>query len=135
MVWVKKSENLLMLVKDFQIIRSYPVSLGRVPVGHKRREGDGRTPEGLYYIDGRNPNSRYYLALQVSYPNGHDRRLAEERGESPGGEIMIHGEPNHLKKGEVLARNWTQGCIAVSNQHMRELWSAVADGTPVLIEP
>lgn len=134
-IWVRKSENVLMLVKDFQIIRSYPIALGFAPKGHKQREGDGRTPEGLYYIEGRNPKSKYYLSLLLSYPNARDRHRARMRNDDPGGEIMIHGEPNQLKVGQVLARNWTQGCIAVSNRDMRELWSAIDDGTPVWIDP
>lgn len=135
MVWVKKSENVLVLLRHGKAMREYPVSFGPNPRGHKRSEGDGRTPEGVYYIQGRNPNSRYHLALQISYPNERDKHLAARRRQSPGGQIMIHGLPNNLSPGQTLARNWTNGCVGVANHHIREIWNLVDDGTPVYIEP
>ncbi len=135
MVWIRKSQNEMLLMKDYLLMRRYSIGLGSSPVGHKQVSGDGRTPEGLYYIQTRNPNSRYHLALQISYPNQLDRQRATMRGKDPGGQIMIHGEPNSLRQGDVLKRNWTQGCIAVSNEEIREIWSMVDDETLVFIEP
>lgn len=134
-VWVKKSANKLFLIRDGVVIRQYPIALGPNPLGHKMREGDGRTPEGFYYIQGRNPDSKYHLALKISYPDVRDRYRADLRKESPGGEIMIHGLPNELKAGQVLAPNWTQGCLGMRNEHIRQVWDLVDDGTPILIEP
>lgn len=134
-VWIKKAENTLFLIRNGDIVRRYPIALGPNPRGHKRREGDGRTPEGLYYIEGRNPESQFHLGLLISYPNTRDSRRAAARDESPGGEIMIHGLPNGMSDDRLLKRNWTQGCVGMSNEHIREVWSLVADGTPVFIEP
>src|SRR5262249_20363394 len=113
------------------ILRAYRVSLGREPQGHKQREGDGRTPEGSYVIDRRNPQSRYHLSLHISYPNGEDRTRAQELGVEPRGDIMIHG----LKDGERRQDDWTQGCIAVTDEEMDEIWALVPDGTPIAINP
>ena len=135
MVWIKKGLNELLLLRDGRVMRRYPVDLGPNPRGHKRREGDGRTPEGVYYIQGRNPDSTFHLALQISYPNARDRHTAAKRREPPGGEIMIHGLPNNWRPGIKLERNWTQGCVAMRNEHIREVWALVADGTPVFSEP
>ncbi len=107
------------------------IQLGGAPVGDKRFEGDQRTPEGLYEIDWRNPESAYYLSLHISYPNAGDHAYATARGRSPGGMIMIHGQPNGLR-GRAPG-DWTDGCIAVSNEEMYALWQAVSDGTPIEI--
>ena len=108
------------------MVRTYRIALGRDPLGHKQREGDGRTPEGRYTIDRRNPNSKYHLALHISYPGPADL------GADPGGDIMIHG----LKPGvDHPASDWTQGCIAVTDSEMDEIWEMVADGTPIEILP
>src|SRR5262249_25609436 len=112
------------------ILRSYRVALGREPVGHKLCEGDGRTPEGRYVIDGRNPKSRYYLSLHISYPNAEDVARAKAAGIEPGGDIMIHG----LRDGTLREGDWTQGCIAVTDEEMDEIWALVPDGTEILIE-
>src|SRR5262249_6187768 len=100
------------------------------------REGDRRTPEGRYTIDWRNPDSRFHKALHISYPNDHDLRLAAKTGVNPGGMVMIHGMPSAPELWSLDTRgDWTDGCIAVSNAAMAEIWNAVADGTPVIIEP
>ena len=110
------------------------LQLGDAPVGPKRFEGDERTPEGRYVIDWANPNSSYYLSLHISYPNASDRAYAAAQGRSAGGMIMIHGQPNALLVGRVPG-DWTDGCIAVSNEEMDALWDAVPDGTPIEILP
>ena len=139
LIWVQKSQRLMHLVQNYQIIRSYPVSLGQNPVGHKQTEGDSRTPEGLYFIDGKNPDSSYFLSLHISYPSHRDRLQAMDRQMDPGGNIMIHGEPNNRREHRTLNKadrqDWTQGCIAVSNRDMKEIWGLVEEGTPILIDP
>lgn len=129
---VQKSRREMLLLSGDSVVRSYRVALGRDPVGHKRQEGDGRTPEGRYTIDRRNPRSKYHLALHISYPNPADLDRARAQAVDPGGDIMIHG----LKPGvDHPAADWTQGCIAVTNAEMDEIWGLVADGTPVEILP
>lgn len=134
---VDKSERRLSLIRNSRVYRSYPVSLGREPVGHKQREGDLRTPEGHYVLDWRNPESCCYKSLHVSYPNDGDSRRAAERGDDPGGLIMVHGQEDGWGwlgvLGPYLYR--THGCIAVRNTHMEEIWNAVDDGTPIEIRP
>ena len=104
------------------------------PSGHKHFEGDERTPEGRYLIDYRNPRSAYHLSLHISYPGADDRAYAAAHGRSPGGEIFIHGQPNALTEGREPG-DWTDGCIAVSNAEIEELWREVPDGTPIEIRP
>jgi murein L,D-transpeptidase YafK len=128
---IRKGRREMLLLSGDALIRHYPVALGRNPIGPKRQEGDGKTPEGRYTIDRRNPQSAYHLSLHISYPDAADRERARAAGVDPGGDIMIHG----LKNGELRPGDWTQGCIAVTNQQMDEIWSLVSDGTPVLIEP
>jgi murein L,D-transpeptidase YafK len=113
------------------------VRLGLNPYGHKQREGDFRTPEGTYYLSRRNPQSQFYLSLEVSYPNAADRERAREAGVRPGGLIMIHGQPNVPRKTpEYYARNdWTDGCIAVSNADMLDIWQRTRLGTTIEIRP
>lgn len=139
LIWVKKSERKLYLLKDHNIVKHFPIGLGKSPLGDKQREGDSKTPEGVYFIQGRNANGRFYKGLHISYPSLNDWAHAIAAGYSPGGGIMIHGEPNDLKERAKLRqadnRDWTEGCIAVSNKHMREIWALVPDGTPVLIDP
>jgi len=113
------------------ILRQYRIALGRDPIGHKQCEGDGRTPEGRYTIDRRNPKSKYHLSLHISYPNADDVARAQAAAVEPGGDIMIHG----LKDGELRDGDWTQGCIAVTNEEMEEIWGLVPDGTVIVIEP
>jgi murein L,D-transpeptidase YafK len=128
---VRKSRREMLLLRGEAILRSYRIALGREPLGHKVQEGDGRTPEGLYVIDRRNPRSAYHLSLHISYPNADDSSRARELGVDPGGDIMIHG----LKEGvRHPDEDWTQGCIAVADHEMDEIWGLVADGTPIRIE-
>jgi murein L,D-transpeptidase YafK len=134
-VVVNKNARELMLIRQGQVIRTYPVALGPNPSGHKIMEGDGRTPEGSYVLDWRNPNSRFYRSIHVSYPGPADRRLAAQLGVSPGGMIMIHGEASYLSFSGQALGDWTEGCIAVSNGAMDEIWALVDDGTPILINP
>ncbi len=133
-VLVDKSDRTLTLMRDGAAVKTYAIGLGDAPEGHKQFEGDERTPEGLYEIDWRNPNSSYHLSLHISYPNAADVAFAAEQGRSPGGDIMIHGQPNYLPLG-TLPGDWTDGCIAVSNTEMNELWNAVPNGTPIEIIP
>ncbi|MCR2834952.1 L,D-transpeptidase family protein [Parerythrobacter lacustris] len=134
-VRVDKSDRTLTLFRDGRVLREYTgFALGDAPEGHKQFEGDERTPEGRYTIDTRNPASAYHLSLRVSYPNDTDRAFAETQGRSPGGDIFIHGQPN-ASPIERLPGDWTDGCIAVSDAEMDELWGAIADGTPIEIVP
>jgi murein L,D-transpeptidase YafK len=134
---VFKAERRLVLLKDGRPLKTYRVSLGADPVGPKRQEGDHRTPEGRYTIDFHKYDSAFHLALHISYPNDKDRREAARRGVSPGGSIMIHGLPNGLAWfGLVHARrDWTDGCIAVTDSEIEEIARAVPDGTEIVIHP
>jgi murein L,D-transpeptidase YafK len=134
-VVVNKGARELLLIRGGQVIRTYPIALGFNPVGHKIMEGDGRTPEGRYVLDWRNPNSRFHRSIHISYPEAADRLLAGKLGVSPGSMIMIHGEPNYLRFGGETQEDWTEGCIAVANGAMDEIWAMVDDGTPILINP
>ena len=134
-VIVNKGARELMLIRGGEVIRTYPVALGPNPIGHKIMEGDGRTPEGAYVLDWRNPNSRFHRSIHVSYPDQTDRLLASKLGVSPGGMIMIHGEASYLRFSGGTPRDWTEGCIAVSNGAMDEIWALVDDGTPIVINP
>ncbi len=132
-ILVDKSDRTLTLYVDGQPAKTYAgIQFGDAPMGHKQFEGDERTPEGRYTIDTRNPNSAYHLSLRVSYPNAQDAAFAHSRGRSPGGDIFIHGQPNNLPVGRMMG-DWTDGCIAVSNAEIEELWNAVPDGTPIEI--
>ena len=130
-VIVNKSRREMLLLRGESLLRAYRVALGPNPEGHKQQEGDGRTPEGRYRIDRRNPKSRYHLSLHISYPNEADIECARELGVSPGGDIMIHGQ----KDGQLRETDWTQGCIAVTNEEMDEIWDLVPDGTPIDLNP
>jgi murein L,D-transpeptidase YafK len=136
-VLIVKGERQLYLLRRGMIYRAYPIDLGRDPDGPKIREGDGRTPEGEYVLDWRNPTSRFYRSIHISYPNWRDAARARELGVDPGGLIMIHGLPRHLPvtSRDDLPRDWTEGCIAVNNRAMDEIWAAVEDGTPIEILP
>lgn len=137
LVLVVKSKEKLFLIKEEKIIKAYKVVFGANPVGHKRQEGDERTPEGRYILDYKNPKSAFYKAIRISYPNEQDRKQAAQRGVDPGGQIMIHGQKNGYGwMAPVLQNiNWTDGCIAVSNHDMDEIWKAVDVGTPIVIKP
>ncbi len=139
MVLVKKRDRTLSLLSGGVPIRIYSISLGDDPLGHKQFEGDERTPEGQYVLDWRNPKSHYYKSIHISYPNSDDIAYAEERGKDPGGMIMIHGWPNRrnpdLDVNTLLERDWTDGCIALTNTAMEEIWHLVKIGTPIHIKP
>ncbi len=131
-VVVQKQERRLYLFNNNKILKEYPISLGFAPDGHKLYEGDGRTPEGTYYIDRRNPDSDFHLSVGISYPNQQDLAFAQYMGIKPGGEIFIHGEPNRRARKDG---DWTAGCIAVTNEAIEEIYSMVQDGTPITINP
>ncbi|MGB5865992.1 MAG: L,D-transpeptidase family protein [Sulfitobacter sp.] len=131
-VVVNKQERKMYLLHFDRVLKDYDVMLGFAPTGHKAIEGDGRTPEGVYRIDRRNPNSRFHLSLGISYPNEEDKRIARELGESPGGDIFIHGQKNPLRKDKG---DWTWGCIAVTNKEMERIYAMIQDGTPIAINP
>jgi murein L,D-transpeptidase YafK len=136
-VMIQKSARQLTLLRNGKPFRSYHVSLGSHPNGAKEREGDERTPEGLYTIDSRNAYSKYHLALHVSYPNAADRARARRLGVRPGGEIMIHGTPNRWRGLRLVFEHTdsTAGCIAVSDRDIEEIWKLVPNGTVVEIRP
>jgi murein L,D-transpeptidase YafK len=134
-VLIDKSDRTMWLLSAGKILRTYTgIKLGDAPAGHKQFEGDEKTPEGIYTINGRNPGSRYHLSLRISYPNAADRAFAARAGRSPGGDIFIHGQPNG-SPAETLPFDWTDGCVAVSNRHIREIWGLVRNGTKVTIRP
>jgi murein L,D-transpeptidase YafK len=132
----KRARRLTLLTKG-EVIKTYPIALGGNPVGPKERQGDNKTPEGTYIIDSRNGNSGFHLSLHISYPNAQDKKRAKELGVSPGGNIMIHGIKNGFSQmGASHADiDWTEGCIAVTNQEMEEIYKFVPNGTPVEITP
>lgn len=137
-ILVEKAERKMYLRSGDEVIKTYDIVLGKNPIGHKQKSGDGRTPEGKYIISGRNPHSKYHLSLRISYPNAEDVERAQKAGVSPGGDIMIHGNPNGIP--EFLFRlrwrkNWTAGCIAVNNAEIEEIWDLVANGTEIVIKP
>jgi murein L,D-transpeptidase YafK len=132
---VVKSERTLILMRDGEVMKEYKVHLGSNPKGHKLHQGDRRTPEGFYFIDRRIPNSSYHLALHISYPDETDVVNARSQGVHPGGNILIHGLPNGVKNKYRMAKDWTRGCIAVSNEEIEEIWELVPDGTPIEIVP
>ena len=136
-VLVIKKVSRLYLLRRGKVIRSYRVAFGFNPRGHKTTQGDGKTPEGHYVIDYRNRVSKFYRSLHVSYPNAADRAQARRRGVSPGGLIMIHGARNGMGWLGFLHTywNWTEGCIAVTNSEIDEIWRMVANGTPIEIRP
>jgi murein L,D-transpeptidase YafK len=136
-ILVLKSERKLLLMAGDSIVRSMDIALGLRPDGPKRREGDFKTPEGRYVIEARNPNSDFFLSLKVSYPNERDRTLAAELGVDPGGMIMIHGRPNEPKQAEAMYEgwDWTDGCIAVPNSDMIDLWLLTDVAMPIEIRP
>src|SRR5258708_27212052 len=134
---VEKRAHTLTLFRDGRIVRTFLVALGGQPRGDKVRIGDNRTPEGLFYIDARQPNSRYHLALHISYPDAAHRARAQALGTEPGGDIMIHGLPNGMGSAGASHRlnDWTNGCVALTDEEIEEVWSVVPIGTPVEIKP
>lgn len=134
---VYKRERKLVLFSHGKEVRSYKVAMGGEPVGPKSRQGDHRTPEGVYVLDSRNPSSHFYKAFHISYPNAKDIAAARKLGVSPGGDIMLHGLPKEyawVGKGHAL-HDWTDGCVAVTDEEMDEIWKLVRVGTPIEIKP
>lgn len=129
-VVVQKSERRMYLISGQTLLNAYDVQLGFTAEGPKRRRGDGRTPEGHYRIDRRNPNSAFYLSVGIDYPNARDRALAEAEGIDPGGDIFVHG---HGEKPRERSHDWTAGCVAVTNDEMRDVYAMVRNGTPISI--
>jgi murein L,D-transpeptidase YafK len=136
-VIVRKSERRMFLMHGTTVLRSYRVALGENPVGPKEQEGDSRTPEGHYQLTRRNPRSEYFLSIQVSYPNDQDLQRARRNRLTPGGAIMIHGLPNELRREPTYyeKRDWTDGCIAVSDSDMLEIWLMTPQDIPIDILP
>jgi murein L,D-transpeptidase YafK len=136
-VVVSKSERKLLLLRGDEVLRSFDIALGLVPEGHKGQEGDFRTPEGDYRLTRRRIDSDYFMAIQISYPNAEDVSRARELGVAPGSYIMIHGQPDEPKKpaGYYKKFDWTDGCIAVSNAAMVDIWQLTAVNTPITIVP
>jgi murein L,D-transpeptidase YafK len=132
---VDKSDRTLILYRGTTEIARYTnIRFGDAPAGHKQFEGDEKTPEGSYTISGRNPGSLYHRSLKISYPNAADSAYAKARGKSPGGDIFIHGQPNGYA-GPTISRDWTDGCIALSNAEIEQLWKVVPDGARIVIQP
>ena len=136
-VIVRKSERRMYLMRAERVLATYKVSLGLNPAGPKQREGDFRTPEGVYHLGRRNSHSDYFLSIQVTYPNDNDMVRARVRGWRTGGSIMIHGLPNVLRHPSTYyeSYDWTDGCIALSNADMIDMWLLTTDDTPIAIEP
>lgn len=135
-VLVKKSARMMFLLKDGNIMKTYPVSLGANPIGHKIKQGDKRTPEGLYKITGHNKQSQFHYSLRIDYPNENDIRKARQRGVNPGGDIYIHGTPNwHRDPQAIIGTDWTAGCVATSNKEIMEISRLIKPGTPIQILP
>ena len=130
-VVVHKGRRQMQLFHFNQVLETYRFQLGWAPTGHKRFEGDGKTPEGQYWIDRRNPRSRFHLSLGISYPNEADIEYARSQGRPPGGDIFIHGTPDEFKN----EPDWTWGCIAVTNKEIEVIYSMVRDGTPIFLNP
>ncbi|MDD3591400.1 MAG: L,D-transpeptidase family protein [Sulfurovum sp.] len=134
---VEKTERKMYLYKGNETVGVLPVSLGKNPVGHKQQQGDNRTPEGEFFIHRKLCSPKYYRSLCISYPRPEDIENAQKRGVKPGGDITIHAQPKWNADGKqdayTLSQNWTQGCVAVTNSVMEELWYAVREGVPVTI--
>ena len=135
-VLVRKSERKMYLLKEGNVVKEYKISLGANPKGHKEKEGDERTPEGSYTLDYKKKDSAFYRAIHISYPNAKDIENAKKKKVNPGGQIMIHGQKNGYEKFALLTQkfNWTDGCIAVTNKEMEEIWNLVKVNTPIRIE-
>ena len=130
-IQVHKADRKMYLLHNGRVLESYDIALGFTPEGHKQFEGDGKTPEGTYYITHKNPRSEFHLSLGISYPNAADRAFAEAAGKPPGGDIFIHGGPNR----KVSRRDWTAGCIAVTDKEMEVIYSMINPGTVIHVLP
>lgn len=131
MVEVHKADRKMYLMHKDKVLKTYDIALGFAPVGHKQFEGDGKTPEGTYTISAKNPNSEFHLSLRINYPNNQDRAYAASKGKPTGGDIFIHGGPNN----RVYQRDWTAGCIAVTDGQIEKIYSMIEPGTPIRILP
>lgn len=131
-ILVNKEDRQMFLLHDNKVLKEYDIELGFAPIGDKFFEGDGRTPEGRYIIDRRNPNSRFHLSLGISYPNARDRAEAAALGKPPGGDIFIHGTTGRFRNS---GDDWTWGCIAVSDREIEDIYAMVRNGTPIQINP
>jgi murein L,D-transpeptidase YafK len=131
LIEVHKADRKMYLIAGSTVVETYNIHLGGNPVGHKHFEGDGKTPEGGYYITHRNPKSAYHLSLGISYPNDADRAYAKAHGKQTGGDIFIHGANNR----GTSRGNWTVGCIAVTDRQIEEIYAMVRPGTPINIFP
>jgi murein L,D-transpeptidase YafK len=136
-VLVLKGEHQMTLLSEGKVIRTYRIALGGSPTGAKKQQGDHKTPEGVYLLDRRNPKSRFYKSIHISYPSDEDKQRAAHSGVDPGGDVMIHGLPNGFGWLGASHRSldWTDGCIAVTDTEMDEIWKLVPDGTPIEIRP
>ena len=136
-VVVEKENRKLHLLRDGKPFRTFDIALGIAPVGDKEQEGDFKTPEGTYLLDARNPDSDYFLSIHISYPNARDRQEAARKGVDPGGQIMIHGQPNvpNYSAAYYRSSDWTNGCIAVSNSDMIDIWLMTPNDIPIEIRP
>jgi murein L,D-transpeptidase YafK len=134
-VLVLKGERKLLLMKGDEVLKTYSVSLGGSPVGAKVRQGDSKTPEGKYVLDRHNAKSQYHRSIHISYPNAEDVARAKKLGVPPGGDVFVHGQPHDFSGTSQQLGDWTDGCIAVTNAEMDEIWRAVADGTVIEIRP
>ena len=134
---INKGARKMYLLHNEKILKEYKVDLGFAPQGTKTKKGDGRTPEGTYLIDRRNPNSRYHLSLGISYPNSKDIAQAKAAGVDPGGDIFIHGQPNKRSERKRAKKtiDWTAGCIAVKNEEIEEIYAMVNEGTVITLRP
>lgn len=132
---VQKAARRMMLLQAGKVVREYRIALGFAPLGAKERQGDGRTPEGLFQIDRRNAGSAYHLSLGLDYPRPEDVARAAKAGYAPGGDIFFHGQPNAMPEGAMIPGDWTAGCMALTNAEMREIWDVVPVGTVVEILP
>ena len=136
-ILVLKKERTLQLLDRGKVVKTYKVALGGDPIGPKSRRGDHKTPEGVYLLDSRNAHSQFYKSIHISYPSARDREAARRLGVSPGGDVFVHGLPNgygFLGASHRL-KDWTDGCIAVTNEEIDEIWKIVPDGTPIEIRP
>ncbi|UJF23325.1 L,D-transpeptidase family protein [Shewanella sp. OMA3-2] len=137
LVVVNKSESRMSIMRDGKVLKTYVIAMGDAPQGHKLKEGDQRTPQGRYVLDYKKPDSAFYKSIHISYPNDEDKLRAQALGISPGGMIMIHGQNprSSMSPEEAQKYNWTNGCIAVTNKEMDELWRMIDEGTPIEIWP
>ena len=134
-ILIEKGARRLTVYQDGKRVREYRIALGFTPDGDKVRQGDGKTPEGIYKIDRRNDRSKFHLSLGINYPQPEDRARAKKGGYSPGGDIFIHGQPNQIADGYRVKGDWTEGCVAIDNHQIEELFAATPMGTEVEIRP